>query len=803
MMAPTVGIANHPGIVDDGTQLWSAKVVLTGRVAGDALNANDIAGDGIASTVDNSVAGQITVSLTGKASIAAYQNAIQAITFSSNSNNPTNADRIVQVTVNDGLADSNVATTTIHVTPVNDPPSVGADHIYTNLGNVASGIVVPDWALLANDSDTDGPNALAITGVGSFNSLTAVHAAGAVTITDSGTSGNPARPNGGSFSYTVNDGVAPASATVTVTAVNGTTINGSTGNDILVGSSANDILTGGRGDDAVFAGGGDDSVGWSVTNPFKIGNITIIPELPDGRDFVNGGANGAAGDRFTVTGNNTAESFAIYSNTDDWDGAGPGTGSSAAHVGFTGLHAGTEIVVARNGTVIGELDNVEEITINTLDVTANNNNGGLDGGTVAGDSVAIVGNFTGTSLNYSTITVNGGAGADTVDISGLTSDHRIVFHGGGGDDQVTGTLRPQDVVDTQTGLPSGDQGGGQGGSGGDGQDGNSGGDDQHCSSGDHQHDGQGGPDTPQPPAVNPGMAEGQIGTAAADVMVGATGDDVLSGLDGDDVILGNDGADTLKAGSGDDLVKAGAGDDVVFGNDGNDDLFGGAGRDLITGDGGDDRLFGDAGDDALEGGAGNDTVYGGAGNDRVIATVGDGNDTYFGDTEEDTLDYSAISANLTADLGNGIGQHGSVASAQSGTDQIFGFEDFIGGSGNDTIVASSVANVMDGGGGNDTYVFGSAADANGDTIKGFQPGDKIDLSAIDANTGAAGNQSFVLFAGNVFTSAGQVIVTQEIKDGAEHTFVSGNTNADAAADFKIDLGAGNHALTTADFNGVH
>jgi Ca2+-binding RTX toxin-like protein len=286
-------------------------------------------------------------------------------------------------------------------------------------------------------------------------------------------------------------------------------------------------------------------------------------------------------------------------------------------------------------------------------------------------------------------------------------------------------------------------------------------------------------------------------------MVGGGGDDVLSGLDGDDVILGNEGGDTVKAGAGDDLVKAGAGDDVVFGNEGNDDLFGGAGRDLITGDAGDDRVFGDAGDDALEGGIGNDTVYGGAGNDRIIATVGDGNDTYFGDTEEDTLDYSAISAAITADLGNGIGQHGSVTSAQSGTDQVFGFEDYIGGSGNDTIVASSVANVMDGGGGNDTFVFNSALDANGDTIKGFQPGDKIDLSAIDANTGAAGNQSFVLFAGNVFTSAGQVIVTQELKDGAEHTFVSGNINGDTVADFKIDIGAGNHALTTADFNGVH
>ena len=277
-------------------------------------------------------------------------------------------------------------------------------------------------------------------------------------------------------------------------------------------------------------------------------------------------------------------------------------------------------------------------------------------------------------------------------------------------------------------------------------------------------------------------------------MIGTEGADVLSGLGGDDLILGNDAADTVKAGAGDDLVKGGAGDDVILGNEGNDDLFGGSGKDLMTGDAGDDRLFGDAGDDVLEGGAGDD---------RIIANVADGDDTYWGDAGEDTLDYSAISANITADLGNGLMQHGGVSSSQSGTDATFGFENFIGGSGNDTITASSVANVMDGGGGNDTYVFKSAADANGDTINGFQPGDKIDLSAIDANTGASGTQSFVLFAGNMFTSAGQVIVTQELKDGVEHTFVEGNTNSDTVADFKIDLGAGNHAVTTADFNGVH
>ena len=42
--------------------------------------------------------------------------------------------------------------------------------------------------------------------------------------------------------------------------------------------------------------------------------------------------------------------------------------------------------------------------------------------------------------------------------------------------------------------------------------------------------------------------------------------------------------------------------------------------------------------------------------------------------------------------------------------------------------------MIDGGGGADTFKFLSSADANGDTIVGFQPGDKIDLSGIDATS---------------------------------------------------------------------
>ncbi len=105
---------------------------------------------------------------------------------------------------------------------------------------------------------------------------------------------------------------------------------------------------------------------------------------------------------------------------------------------------------------------------------------------------------------------------------------------------------------------------------------------------------------------------------------------------------------------------------------------------------------------------------------------------------------AAITANITVDLGTGFEGRGSASSSQSGHRLLWGIENVVTGSGDDTIIASRAVNVMDGGSGDDTFRFLSAADANGDTIVGFQPGDKIDLSAI--NAGSA-NGSFTLVNG--------------------------------------------------------
>ncbi|WP_371332231.1 calcium-binding protein [Bosea sp. BIWAKO-01] len=289
----------------------------------------------------------------------------------------------------------------------------------------------------------------------------------------------------------------------------------------------------------------------------------------------------------------------------------------------------------------------------------------------------------------------------------------------------------------------------------------------------------------------------------SDVLIGAAGADNLIGQGGDDALIGAGGDDTISAGDGNDFVDAGEGRDVVFGGAGDDVLLGGAGNDLIEGEAGNDRIFGGTGDDRITAGAGDDTVVAGAGNDVIVGSIGDGNDVYFGDDSDggsgiDTLDLSAILANLTVDLGNGLLGRGSAVSTQSGSDTLWSIENVATGAGNDTITASAAVNVMEGGAGNDTFRFLSKEAADGDTILDFQPGDKLDLSGIDANGALAGNQSFTLTSGPAFTATAQLVVAYETRADGDYTVVKGNVDGDGDADFQINL-KGSHTLTAGNF----
>ena len=113
---PTVTVSDV-----DSANMSSATIQITGNY----VNGQDILGF----TDQNGITGSFnaatgTETLTGSSSVANYKTALNSVTYFNNSDNPSGLDRTVSYTVNDGTLNSNTSTSTIHVTPVNDPPGV-------------------------------------------------------------------------------------------------------------------------------------------------------------------------------------------------------------------------------------------------------------------------------------------------------------------------------------------------------------------------------------------------------------------------------------------------------------------------------------------------------------------------------------------------------------------------------------------------------------------------------------------------------------------------------------------------------
>jgi len=123
----------------------------------------------------------------------------------------------------------------------------------------------------------------------------------------------------------------------------------------------------------------------------------------------------------------------------------------------------------------------------------------------------------------------------------------------------------------------------------------------------------------------------------------------------------------------------------------------------------------------------------------------------------------------------------------------------IGLDGNDVLNGGNGADTLIGGSGADRFVFTTLANSSPvtpDTIVDFTHGvDLIDLSAIDANTSAGGNQAFV-FAGQAAHAVARAVTWYET---GGNTVVQADVNGNTTADFAIVLaGIGLH-LSSADF----
>jgi len=202
---------------------------------------------------------------------------------------------------------------------------------------------------------------------------------------------------------------------------------------------------------------------------------------------------------------------------------------------------------------------------------------------------------------------------------------------------------------------------------------------------------------------------------------------------------------------GDDFITLeGSSADTVFGGSGNDNIDGGAGNDTLRGQGGNDTIFGGAGADTISGGSGNDYLAG----------------------DNDAVAFS-----------------------------LHGIDTMSGGSGADTLYGGGKADIMSGGSGNDTFVYfvglGTENESKvgaADHIADFAAGDKIDVSAIDADGNASnGNSAFSFSASGATTQAGKFWFEQH--DDGQHVFFNINGGA---ADMEIVLD-NSHQFSVSDF----
>jgi Ca2+-binding RTX toxin-like protein len=262
------------------------------------------------------------------------------------------------------------------------------------------------------------------------------------------------------------------------------------------------------------------------------------------------------------------------------------------------------------------------------------------------------------------------------------------------------------------------------------------------------------------------------------------------------------------------VITGAAATDNLSGNDGDDSLSGAAANDTLNGGNGNDTLDGGAGTDSMVGGAGDDTYLVDVTTDVIVEAVSSGTDTVRTALASYTLGTTNGSANVenliytgtAAFTGTGNALTNAITGGASADtlNGLAGNDTLDGGAGNDTLNGGVGADVLTGGAGADRFAFSVFTDTGTtatlrDVINDFVvASDRIDVSAIDANTGLTNNQAFTWRGTAGINGVGQLAMAY---DSATYTTViSGNIDANLAADFTIALlGDYTTTLSATDF----
>jgi Ca2+-binding RTX toxin-like protein len=552
------------------------------------------------------------------------------------------------------------------------------------------------------------------------------------------------------------------------------TLTGLQGNDYLAGGDGDDTLDGGDGEDTLDGGAGDDSLqggaGDDILHEFDSGTL----DGGDGTDTVDFSGHGervvirasglggdASGNLVSLVSveNLIGSSFNDFLFGDSGSNVIDGSAGADTLIGRDGndvLRGGAGIDDIRGGDgtdTVSYYADAAGVTIILSNFTASTGDTIYETENVTGSNQGndtLIGNFTANVLAGwgGDDVLRGDAGADTLD-------------GGAGRDAASYSISARVTVDLAAGTGSG---------------------------GDAEGDTLIGIENLT--GSNLGN-DTLIGSAVANVLVGSGGDDVLRGGAGADRLDGGTGSDTASYYTGATGVTVNLTAGTAGGGDAQGDTL--VGIENLTGSNqGNDSLVGSAGANTLAGWGGNDLLRGGAGADRLD-----------GGADIDTASYYTGTAGVTVNLATGTG---SAGDAQG--DTLVGIENVTGSAGADQITGSAVANalngwagqdVLRGGGGVDRFVFSATSDSKvgaADRITDFShaQADRVDLSTIDANTGAAGNQAFSFIGTGLFTHhAGQLRYTSN----GTTTTIAGDINGDGVSDFHIQL-TGAIGLVTAD-----
>ncbi|WP_458790512.1 Hint domain-containing protein [Yoonia sp. MH D7] len=693
----------------------------------------------------------------------------------------------VTYTVTDPDGATSSTTVTVTVKGVNDGP-VAVDNTYTATSNEAGGDidgnVITDNTGNGVDSDPEG-DVLTVSAVGGSaagvgtavagdnGGLFTINADGTVDFDANGDFDDLGLNNTAqtSVTYTIVDEAGnedSATATFTVTGTNDGTVQGTSGDDIMVPGYVDgdgDIVDG---NDAILPGdtGNDDLIyGYE-------GNDSI--EAGDGNDEIYGG-----------TGNDTVGG----GDGDDAIYGGDGNDSLAGNAGNDIIDGGAGNDIIRGGD--GEDDVSGGIGEDTIfggddDDTVNGGAGNdtLDGG--QGNDV-VYGEDGDDSINGGTgdDTLYGGAGDDSI-AGGIGND--LVYGGDGNDvintgnhvDPATDYDYPGAVV---PGLPIGDNDpfpnndmdtvyGGVG--------------DDIIYTGDDADTVYGGEGND---FIDSGIDDDLVfGGTGNDTIIGGQGEDVIEGGDGDDLIYGGlvsevlDLPDAFDPAPDDnrDTIYGGTGNDTIFGRDDNDTLFGGTGNDYLDGGIDDDELYGDEGDDTILGGQGNDLIFGGDGDDLIYGGIGndtinggEGQDTIYGGAGDDTIQGNQDDDAIYGDEGN------DTITGSLDDDLIFGGtgnDEIRGGTGDDMMFGDEGDDWIQGGGGDDIIYGGEGDDSlhGGDGDDVIEGGDGNDIingwHGNDVLTGGAGEDTLYGGLGSdtfLGGNAGDVVVGGEDPDDSD------------------------------------